>query len=111
MAYTNIRYQSVPTVLNATARFFPSLRLLAPRRAIQSRGTMETVMTYHGTVKSFDQARGRGTIEADSGGEYLLFELGGLYQKAHITPVVGRRFTYNLVTTGGRRCAVNLDNV
>lgn len=68
-------------------------------------------MIYQGTVRSFDQARGRGTIEADSGGEYLLFELNGIYQRPNLTPVVGQRLTYNLVTSGGRRCAVNLDNV
>jgi cold shock CspA family protein len=72
---------------------------------------METVMIYQGTVKSFDQTRGRGTIEADSGGEYLLFELNGIYQKPNLMPVVGQRLTYNLVTSGGRRRAVNLDNV
>jgi len=72
---------------------------------------MEMVMTHHGTVISFDQARGRGTIEADSGGEYLLFELNGIYQRPNLTPVVGQRLTYSLVTSGGRRCAVNLDNV
>lgn len=104
-------YQSASTVLSATARFFPSLRLLAASARIQSRGKMETVMTYQGTVRSFDQARRRGTIEADSGGEYLLFELSGVYQKPNLTPVVGQRLTYNLVTSGGRRCAVNLDNV
>lgn len=68
-------------------------------------------MIYQGTVKSFDQARGRGTIEADSGGEFLLFELNSIYQKPDVTPVVGQRLTYNLFTGGGRRCAVNLDNV
>ena len=68
-------------------------------------------MIYKGTVKSFDQARGRGTIEADSGGEYLLFELSGIYQDPNVTPVVGQRLTYNLVTSGGRRCALNLGNV
>lgn len=68
-------------------------------------------MTYQGTVKSFDQVRGRGTIEADSGGEYLLFELNGIYQKPNVTPIVGQRLSYNLVTSDGRRRAVNLDNV
>ena len=72
---------------------------------------MEAVMIHQGTVKSFDQTRGRGTIEADSGGEYLLFELNGIYQKPNLAPVVGQRLTYYLGTSGGRRCAVNLDNV
>ena len=68
-------------------------------------------MIYQGTVKSFDEARGRGTIEADSGGEYLLFELSGINQNPNVTTVVGQRLTYNLVISGGRRCAVNLGNV
>lgn len=68
-------------------------------------------MTYQGTVKSFDQARGRGTIEADSGGEFLIFERSGIYQNPNLTPVVGQRLTYNLVTSGGQRRAVNLGNV
>jgi len=68
-------------------------------------------MIYHGTVKSFDQARGRGTIEADSGGEYLIFERSGIYQNPSVIPVVGQRLTYQLVTSGGLRCAVNLGNV
>jgi cold shock CspA family protein len=72
---------------------------------------METVMTYQGTVKSFDQARGRGTIEADIGGEYVIFERSGIYQNPNVRPVVGQRLTYNLITSAGRRCAVNLGNV
>lgn len=68
-------------------------------------------MIHHGIVKSFDQGRARGTIEADNGGEYLLFELSGIYQDPDVVPVVGQRLTYNLVTSGGRRCAVNLGNV
>jgi len=72
---------------------------------------MEAVILYHGTVKSFDRARGRGTIEADSGGEYVIFERSGIYQNPNITPIVGQRLTYHLVTSGGRRCAVSLGNV
>ena len=68
-------------------------------------------MIYHGTVKSFDQARGRGTIEADSGGEYVIFERSGIYQNPNVRPVVGQRLTFHLVTRDGRRCAVNLGNV
>ena len=68
-------------------------------------------MIYHGTVKSFDRVRGRGTIEADSGGEYLIFERSGIYQNPSVIPVVGQRLTYQLVVSDGRRCAVNLGNV
>jgi cold shock CspA family protein len=72
---------------------------------------MEIVMTYEGTVRSFDSTRGRGTIEADSGGEYLIFERNGIYRNPDVVPVIGQRLTYQLVTSEGRRCAVNLGNV
>lgn len=68
-------------------------------------------MIYHGTVKSFDEARGRGTIEADGGAEYVIFERSGIYQNPSILPVIGQRLTYQVVTSGGRRLAVNLGNV
>lgn len=68
-------------------------------------------MTYLGTVKSFDPAKGRGMIEADSGGEHLLFERSGIYSDWRVPPVVGQRLTYQLGTIDGRRCAVNLGNV
>ena len=68
-------------------------------------------MIHHGTVKSFDRARNRGTIEADSGGEYLIFERSGIYKNPSVTPVVGQRLTYRVDTSGGRRCAVDLGNV
>lgn len=105
------RYQSESTVLSVSARFFPSLRLLAASRPIQTPRKMEIVMTYQGTVRSFDSTRGRGTIEADSGGEYLIFERNGIYRNPDVVPVIGQRLTYQLVTSEGRRCAVNLGNV
>jgi len=68
-------------------------------------------MRYQGTVKSFDQAKGRGMIEADSGGEYLVFERSGIYSDWRVPPIVGQRLTYQLGTFEGRRCAVSLGNV
>ena len=106
--------EPLPVGIDGLERFGALLSIFTPlsRAAeIHTPRKMEAVMMYQGTVKSFDQARGRGTIEADSGGEYLLFELNGIYQKPHVTPVVGKRLTYSLFTGGGRRCAVNLDNV
>jgi cold shock CspA family protein len=62
-------------------------------------------------VKSFDHARGHGTIEADSGGEYLTFHRSGIYSDWRVPPIVGQRLTYQVGTIEGRRCAVNLGNV
>jgi cold shock CspA family protein len=105
----------LPVGIDGLERYGALLSILTPLSCPAAnkvrRGTMETAMIYHGTVKSFDQVRGRGTIEADNGGEYLLFERSGIYQNPHVTPVVGQRLTYQLVTSDGRRCAVNLGNV
>jgi len=68
-------------------------------------------MRYAGTVKSFDRAEGRGLIEADSGGEYLVFERSGIYFNPQILPLVGQRLTYELGSTGGERRAMKLGNV
>jgi len=98
--------------LSVSARFVSILTPLSrPAANSGRRGKMETVMIYQGTVKSFDRARNRGTIEADSGGEYLIFERSGIYKNPSVIPLVGQRLTYQLVTSDGLRRAVNLGNV
>ena len=72
---------------------------------------MEISMKHRGTVRSFDHAKGRGLIEADSGGEYLVFERSGIYLDPRVRPVEGQRLTYELGASNGKRCAVNLCNV
>jgi len=67
-------------------------------------------MKYIGTVRSFDAANGRGTIEADSGGELLEFERMGMYLNSRILPTEGQRLSYELGISGGKRCAMNLNN-
>ena len=67
-------------------------------------------MRYTGTVRSFDSSNGRGTIEADSGGELLEFERTGLYLGSRILPNEGQRLSYELGISGGKRCAMNLNN-
>ena len=67
-------------------------------------------MKHLGTVRSFDEAKGRGTIEADSGGEYLTFERCGIYLRSGAHPAEGQRLSYEVGISGGRRCAVNLAN-
>ena len=68
-------------------------------------------MKYTGTVRSFDTANGRGTIEADSGGELLNFERNGIYLNSRISPSEGQRLTYEIGIAGGKRCAVNIAHV
>jgi len=72
---------------------------------------METSMKHLGTVKSFDQAKGRGVIKPDSGGESVIFERSGIYQNPKVPPLAGQRLTYELGTSNGQRRAVNLGNV
>lgn len=67
-------------------------------------------MRLGGTVKSFNPAIGRGLIEADSGGEYLVFERSGIYFNPQVRPLVGQRLTYELGTVRGERQAVKLGN-
>jgi CspA family cold shock protein len=68
-------------------------------------------MKHLGTVKSFNEARGRGLIKPDSGGEQLIFERSGIYQDRRVPPVAGQRLTYHLGMIDGHRCAVDLGNV
>jgi cold shock CspA family protein len=68
-------------------------------------------MKHTGTVRSFDAANGRGTIEADSGGELLIFERTGIHLNSRVSPSEGQRLTYELGISGGKRCAVNIANV
>jgi cold shock CspA family protein len=68
-------------------------------------------MRYAGTVKSFDAAKGRGLIEADSRGEYLIFERSGIYFNPQVPPLVGQRFAYELGSWRGERRAMKLGNV
>ena len=64
-----------------------------------------------GTVRSFDETKGRGLIKPDSGADYLIFERSGIYQNRQVRPIEGQRLTYQLGMIDGQRCAVNLGNV
>ena len=68
-------------------------------------------MRYAGTVRSFDRVKGRGMIEADSGGEFLIFERSGIYLNPQVLPLVGQRLTYELGSVGRERRAMRLGNV
>jgi len=68
-------------------------------------------MRYAGTVRSFDPSTGRGLIEADSGGEYLIFERIGIYLNPQLPPLVGQRLAYELGSHGGERRAMKLGHV
>jgi cold shock CspA family protein len=68
-------------------------------------------MKHLGTVRSFDEGKGRGLIKPDSGAEFLIFERSGIYRDRRVPPVAGQRLTYQLATIDGQRCAVELGNV
>jgi cold shock protein len=65
-------------------------------------------MKYFGTVKSFDESSGQGSITPEIGGDDLLF-----YQRSnswnHVAPPrQGQRLSYDLHHTNGQASAVNL---
>jgi len=98
--------------LERPALLVPSLRLLATRRPLPAAAhRMETSMKHLGTVRSFDETKGRGLIKPDSGGELLIFERSGIYSDRRVPPLEGQRLTYQIGTIGEQRCAVNLGNV
>ena len=68
-------------------------------------------LRYAGTVRSFDRVKGRGLIEGDSGGEFLIFERSGIYLNPQVLPLIGQRLTYEIGSFGGERRAMRLGNV
>jgi len=115
MTPEGLRIHPLPVGIDGLERLGALLSILTPlSRPVAnpgSSGRMEISMKHLGTVKSFDETKGRGLIEADSGGEYLVFERSGIYLNPRVPPVEGQRLTYELGTRGGQRCAVNLRNV
>lgn len=68
-------------------------------------------MRCAGTVRTFDRVKDRGLIEADSGGEFLIFERSGIYLNPQVLPLIGQRLTYEIGSFGGERQAMRLGNV
>lgn len=65
-------------------------------------------MTNYGKIKSYDTAKGSGTITPEKGGEPLAFVKADLQQEA-AEPQQGQRFGYDTKQAdGGKHHAVNL---
>jgi cold shock CspA family protein len=94
---------------NAPAPFFDSGVLGANRSSGVAIG--ESTMKYFGTVKSFDEAKGEGSLKPASGGADLDFKRQALMWDRRIAPTPGQRLSYELNTTQGQARAVNLQTV
>ena len=66
-------------------------------------------MKLYGTVKSFDETRGFGTIKPEAGGKDLRFEKSAVQWGDATTPKTERRLSYEVGKNGsGDACAINL---
>jgi CspA family cold shock protein len=68
-------------------------------------------MKYFGTVKTFDEASGRGSIVPEIGGEDLRFDQDSASWTRVAPPRPGQRLSYDLHHTDGRPNAVNLATI
>jgi CspA family cold shock protein len=67
-------------------------------------------MKYFGTVKTFDEAKGHGSIKPEQGGDELRFDRNAFSWADKTTPQEGQRLSYD-VSTDGRNAAVNLQTI
>jgi cold shock CspA family protein len=65
-------------------------------------------MRCFGTVKSFDERRGSGSIEPERGHEDIGFEKGAVIWRRSVDPTPGQRLSYEVEIADGRTRAVNL---
>jgi len=68
-------------------------------------------MRYFGTVKSFDETRGRGSIQPEQGHEEIGFEKGAVIWRRSVDPTPGQRLSYEVGIRDGHTSAVNLRTV
>ena len=68
-------------------------------------------MKYFGTVKSFDETKGTGSIKPEQGDDELGFEKSAISWADKSAPKEGQRLSYDLGSTDGRKTAVNLQTV
>ena len=69
----------------------------------------DIIMKLFGTVKTFDETKGFGTIKPEAGGNDLRFEKSAVNWGDATTPKTERRLSYEVGKNGsGDACAVNL---
>ena len=67
-------------------------------------------MKYFGTVKSFDETKGLGSIKPEQGGEELRFDRNAISWEPKTPPKEGQRLSYD-VSGDGRNAALNLQTI
>jgi cold shock CspA family protein len=68
-------------------------------------------MRYLGTVKSFDETIGHGSIQSESGQVETGFERGAVRWRRSADPTLGQRLSYEIRNSGGRTQAVRLRTI
>ena len=68
-------------------------------------------MKYFGTVKSFDNEKGLGTIKPEAAGEELQFERSAISWGRENPPSAGQRLSYDVETRDRQARAVNLQTI
>ena len=68
-------------------------------------------MRYFGTVKSFDETRGHGSIQPEHGHEEIGFERGAVMWRRSADPTPGQQFSYEVEIGEGRERAFNLRTI
>ena len=68
-------------------------------------------MKYFGTVKSFDETQGFGSITPETGGEDLRFERSAMSWEPKVAPKTGQRLSYELANKDGQSRAINLGTI
>jgi CspA family cold shock protein len=68
-------------------------------------------MKHFGTVKSFDDTQGSGSITPETGGEDLRFEKGAFAWADKVVPTTGQRLSYELAHKEGVASAINLATI
>ena len=66
-------------------------------------------MKLFGTVKTFDESKGFGSITPEAGGDELRFEKSAVQWGNATTPKADRRLSYEVgKNASGESCAINL---
>jgi CspA family cold shock protein len=69
----------------------------------------DNIMKLFGTVKTFDEIKGYGTIKPEAGGDELRFEKSAVHWGDATTPKTERRLSYEVGKNGsGAARAINL---
>lgn len=68
-------------------------------------------MKFFGTVKSFDETSGHGSIEPDTGGPALSFGQSASSWNRVAPPRPGQRLSYDLHHANGQPSAVNVETI